>query len=78
MPVLKGLVKQGVVTFIAPVEPFATGIKIFDWLNFTLIALLHSKMVIDRLAECLINVSFTSPYSSTSCLIASLKCSLIA
>ena len=29
---------QGVVTLIAPVEPFATGIKIFDWRNFTLIA----------------------------------------
>ena len=28
---------QGVVTLIVPVEPFATGIKIFDWLNFTLI-----------------------------------------
>ena len=25
------LFMQGVVTPIAPVEPFATGIKIFDW-----------------------------------------------
>ena len=29
---------QGVVTLVAPVEPFATGIKIFDWQNFALIA----------------------------------------
>ena len=29
---------QGVVTLLVPVEPFATGIKIFDWRNFTLIA----------------------------------------
>ena len=29
---------QGVVTLISPVEPFATGIKSFDWLKFTLIS----------------------------------------
>ena len=32
------LFKQGVVTLVVLVEPFATGIKIFDWQNFALIA----------------------------------------
>ena len=34
---LRHMAPQGVVILIAPV-PFATGIKIFDWLNFILIA----------------------------------------
>ena len=33
----QGLLKR-LYTVVAPVEPFATGIKIFDWRNFTLIA----------------------------------------
>ena len=47
--------QQGVaiVTLIAPVEPFATRIKIFDWQNFTLIASLRK-----------LNVLLSSPYSS--------------
>ena len=38
------LLFNGVVTFIRPVEPSATGIKIFDGQKFTSIAYLHLGM----------------------------------
>ena len=38
MAVIKKFNQQGVVTFIRPVEPSVTGIKIFDGQKFTLIA----------------------------------------